>query len=279
MNKRSNNLIMIILLIVFFFLFRFNASVKECVINAIMAWLYNLVPFMFTAYLLIDLLQNYGLSNIIYHIFKNNIPIIVLESLLLGSPSNAKYIKDYYQNGYIKIDTANYLLTFAYSPNPLFIMGIAGKDLTIKTLLFIYITNLILALIFRKINSKNKNVKKITLQKPFVTVLETSIYKTFRILILILGIIIIYAIINLILDTVLDGPNFIIKSTLEITNALILMKKTNNFNWLLFACSFGGLSIHTQIKSILDDTPISYKYFFYGRVIASIFALLFTFIF
>ena len=170
-------------------MFRFNDSVKECIINAIMSWLYNLVPFMFSAYLLIDLLQNYGLSNIIYRLFKNNIPIIVILSLLLGCPSNAKYIKDYYQKGYISLETANYLLTFAYSPSPLFIMGIAGKDLTIKTLFFIYMTNLLLAFIFRKLKTNNDNIKKITLENSFINVLETSIYKTFKILVLILGII------------------------------------------------------------------------------------------
>ena len=92
MNKRYNNLIMLILSVIFLFIFRFNTSVKECIINAIVAWFYNLVPFMFSAYLIIDLMQNYGLSNLIYRLFKSNIPIIVILSLLLGCPTNAKYI-------------------------------------------------------------------------------------------------------------------------------------------------------------------------------------------
>ena len=75
------------------------------------------------------------------------------------------------------------------------------------------------------------------------------------------------------------GKSTLADRILEITNALISMKKLNNFKWFIFACTFGGLSIHTQIKSILEDTPISYKHFFYGRVISSIIALIFTFIF
>ena len=279
MNKRYNNLIMIILLFVFFFTFRFNTLIKECIINAILAWLYNLVPFMFSAYLIIDLMQNYGLTNVIYNIFKNNMFIVIILSFLLGCPSNAKYIKDYYKNGYISLNTANYLLTFAYSPNPLFIVGITGKNLAIKTLLFIYVSNLIIAFIFRSLKDNSDNIKRIILTKPFVNVLETSIYKTFKILVLILGIIIFYAIINYIIDSIFPNPNYIIKSILEITNALISMKNANDFKLLTFACAFGGLSIHTQIKSILNDTPISYKYFFYGRLLASVIALFFTLIF
>lgn len=279
MNRRYDNLILIFLVAAFFFLFRFNTAIKDCVINAITAWLTNLVPFLFPAYILIDLMLNYGLTNKIYNIFKSNIPIIVILSLLLGCPSNAKYIRDFYRNGYISLGTANYLLTFAYSPNPLFILGIAPPSIAFKTILFIYSSNLILAIIFHSLKEKENDVKRLFDKKPFVSVLESSIYKTFKILILILGIIIVYAIINLITDSIMPGSHYILKSILEITNACLTMQKTRVYKWFVFACTFGGLSIHTQIKSILDDTPISYKYFFFGRAIASILAFFFTFIF
>lgn len=279
MKKRYNNLIMLILIAIFFFVFRFNTSIKDCIINTITSWLYSLVPFLFPTYLLIDLMLNYDLTNYIYRLFKSNIPILVVLSLLLGCPSNAKYIKEFYNDGYISLGTANYLLTFAYSPNPLFVLGIAGSNMAIKTIIFIYITNLANIIIFHKLKSKDEDISKPVMTKPFVNVVEKSIFKTFKILVLILGIIIIYAIINLIMDNILSGSNYILKSILELTNACITMKSNNDFTWLTFACAFGGLSIHTQIKSILEDTPILYKYFFYGRFISSIIALIFTFIF
>lgn len=279
MDKRYNNLIMLILVLIFFFIFRLNTSIKDCIISAIIGWLYNLVPFLFPVYLLIDLMLNYDLIGYVYHLFKSNIPIIVILSLLLGCPSNAKYIKEFYCGGYISKGSANYLLTFAYSPNPLFILGITSKNIAIKTIIFIYVTNLVNIIIFHKLKSNNEDISKQVITKPFVNVIENSIFKTFKILILILGIIIIYAVINLIIDNILSGSNYVLKSILELTNASLTMKNNNDFTWFTFACTFGGLSIHTQIKSILEDTPINYKYFFYGRIIASINALIFTFIF
>ena len=279
MDKKYNNFILLVLTTIFFFMFRFNASIKECIVAAITSWLYNLVPFLFPLYIIIDLMQNYGFTNRIYRLFKSNIPVIVILSMLLGCPSNAKFIKEFYDEGYISLGSANYLLTFAYSPNPLFVLGISNSSIAFKTLAFIYITNLLMAIVFRHLKEKNENINKIVIQKPFVNVLETSIYRAFKILVLILGIIIVYAIINMIIDLFVPSPLFFVKSILEITNACMAMKKYGDYSFFIFACSFGGLSIHTQIKSILEDTPISYNYFLFGRIIASVIALIFFLIF
>ena len=63
----------------------------------------------------------------------------------------------------------------------------------------------------------------------------------------------------------------ILKGIFEITQSL------NNLNLLNYSgiikeiiaisiISFGGLSIHTQILSIINNTDISYKNFFRGRI-------------
>ena len=43
---------------------------------------------------------------------------------------------------------------------------------------------------------------------------------------------------------------------------------------VLLFISFGGISIHLQVKSILLDTSIKYKYFFIGRVIGTFLAII-----
>ena len=40
--------------------------------------------------------------------------------------------------------------------------------------------------------------------------------------------------------------------------------------------SFGGLSIHTQVKCILDETDLDYKYYFWGRIYQTIIATILT---
>lgn len=43
--------------------------------------------------------------------------------------------------------------------------------------------------------------------------------------------------------------------------------------------SFSGFSIHTQVKCILDETDLEYKYFFKGRIYQTIIAVILTIIF
>lgn len=274
--KRYNNFILLILLFVFFLLFIFNLDIKMSVIDSVNLWLNTLVPSMVPMYLITDLLLNYGLSYHLFSLFKTNKCILIILSLLLGSPANAKYICDFYKDEYIDLNNANYLLTFAYSPNPLFILGIAPSlSIAIKTLIFIYITNIINAIIFRKLNKKEYICEKRFKVRSFSEVLESSIYKSFKILVLILGIVIVYGIINTFVNMIMPDNAFI-KAILEMTNALSYMLYSDNTKWFTFACVFGGLSIHTQIKSILEDTPVNYKYFLYGRVIASSICIIFT---
>ena len=42
--------------------------------------------------------------------------------------------------------------------------------------------------------------------------------------------------------------------------------------------TFGGLSIHTQVKCILDEYGLDYKYFFKGRILQLVIAIILTFI-
>ena len=43
--------------------------------------------------------------------------------------------------------------------------------------------------------------------------------------------------------------------------------------------SFGGLSINTQIKAILEDTDLNYKYFFNGRLMQALISFILIIIF
>ena len=106
---------------------------------------------MLPIYIVVDLLINYGLLNFSYRLFKNNAFVLLIISLVAGTPTNAKYIKEFVEEGYITSETANFLLTFSYSPNPLFILAFAPS---LKAALFIlgsiYLTNFFIFLIFKQ---------------------------------------------------------------------------------------------------------------------------------
>ena len=59
-------------------------------------------------------------------------------------------------------------------------------------------------------------------------------------------------------------------------NALINYNSSFKELLAILFISFGGLSIHTQVKCILDEENISYKYFLKGRIMQTLIALLLT---
>lgn len=280
MKKIKNYIILFFLLNIFAFLFMFSRNIKLSVLSSTELWLNNILPSMLPMYTILDLLINYGLGSFLYTIFKSNSILLLFISLVSGSPGNAKYIKEFLEDGFITTDTANLLLTFAYSPNPLFIIAIAGNIKTALAILgYIYITNFINYVVFKRklpsLSSKSKVFKKVS----FSECIESSIKKSFNILILILGIVVIYGILNTLLSTI-HVDSIFLNSILEMTNALdIINDRSLNIFWLIFASTFAGLSIHTQIKSILENTDASYKYFFLGRIMASIPALILAYIY
>ena len=277
MERKYNSFILLFLLCLFILVFKYNPLIRDTVIYSCDLWFNNLVPFMFVTYLLVDLLLNYGIGDIFYRVFKSNVPILFIISMLLGTPANAKYVSEFYKNGYISEDSANWLLLFAYSPNPLFVFGIVPKyEMGVVVLLVLYLTNFLIAFFSIKYIRMNKCNQKKFENKSFTKCIEESIYKSSKILLLILGIIIIYAIIIKFMDLFFPENFFILKIILEITNGINIIVNSNPdmYKWILFAVSFGGLSIHTQVKSILSDTNLSYSHFLLGRLIASLISLL-----
>lgn len=274
MKKDFKNLFVVFLLFLFVMIFKYNYIVKASIINASFLWFNNILPFLLPLYIVIDLLINYGITKL----FKKKYFLLFFLSMVLGAPSNAKYIKEFYENKQINKSTADWLLLFCYSPNPLFILGICPDlKLGICVLFYNIIINILIAIFsykkFDVYSFDNDAIKP----KSFSKCLEYSIFKSFKILFMILGIVCIYSILNEFLFIAIKQNSFFLSSILELTNALNILIKSgmSTFAYMAFAVSFAGLSIHTQIKSILEDTDISYKYFFIGRCLASLIPLFF----
>ncbi len=271
MKKFKNYIILFFLLLIFVLTFKYSTSVKASVISSIELWVKSLIPSMLPLYLIIDLLINYGLTDIVYSLFKNNTAILFIISMLSGTPSNAKYIKEFYEEKVIDKDEGSLLLLSCYSPSPLFILTIAPSfSYGMIVLSYIYISNLFIYLLFRPKFKSSFSPKKTFKSAPFIDCLTLSIMKSFNTLVLILGVVVFFGLINTLLD-LLNVDSLFISSVLELTNALFKINSSGSpLLWFMFASTFAGLSIHTQIKSILENTPLSYKYFLLGRLIAAV---------
>ena len=295
MNKKYYNTLIILILLFFLFeLFNHSNIINNTIINSSKIWFYNIIPSLFPMYITIDLLINYNILdyfkkiiNPLNKLFKinNSSSIIFILSLLSGFPSNSKYINTMLINNNINIDDANKLLMFTHFSNPLFIINSIGinflknKSIGIIILIIHYITNIIIGLINRNYNSYLNNNKYYQNKKSsFITTLTNSIYNTIKILFLLYGIITTFMIITTIINinfSINPIIKTIISGLLEITNGIYYTSLLNiNIIYkaliITFFLSFGGLSIHMQVFSILKSYKLNYYNYLKARVFHAI---------
>lgn len=277
------------LTIIFFFILIFIKKdiMYYTIYNTVILWFKNIVPNLLPMFIITSLIIESNLIINICNIFgklfnkifkcSNYGIFIYFLSLFTGSPSNAKYINDLVNNNLISNTLSDKLLLFTSNYNTLLIYSLLSlylnKSISIKIIIIIIISNIIVGLIFRNINyidlKTNYIKRKINISKIIKDTIDT--------LLMILGTLIFFNIIinllpikNMLLKNILNG-------FLEITTGLKGLEYldiSTNIKILLSTLylSFGGLSIHTQIKSILPDT--NYTLFLKSRLYATIISII-----
>lgn len=277
------------LTIIFFFILIFIKKdiMYYTIYNTVILWFKNIVPNLLPMFIITSLIIESNLIINICNIFgklfnkifkcSNYGIFIYFLSLFTGSPSNAKYINDLVNNNLISNTLSDKLLLFTSNYNTLLIYSLLSlylnKSISIKIIIIIIISNIIVGLIFRNINyidlKTNYIKRKINISKIIKDTIDT--------LLMILGTLIFFNIIinllpikNMLLKNILNG-------FLEITTGLKGLEYldiSTNIKILLSTMylSFGGLSIHTQIKSILPDT--NYTLFLKSRLYVIIISII-----
>lgn len=264
-------------------------DIKLAVLSAFDLWKNNIFPFLFPFFIISDLLislntielVNKYLSKIMYKLFKINpaSSFIFFMSILSGIPSNAKYISALLKSKELTEYEAQKIILFTHFCNPLFIIGIVSsllnnKSLAILILCIHYITNIIIGLLIRNYHPNNiKDFKVTKTTNNFLKTISSSILNSINTLLLILGVItffscIITIITNNINSSLLKG---ILTSILEITQGINQISYLNiplnlKCTLITFVISFGGLSSHMQVMSILEDTNIKYLPYLLARI-------------
>ncbi|MBE6160045.1 MAG: hypothetical protein E7157_03240 [Lactobacillales bacterium] len=300
-------IIMIFLIVVAYLILLNSSIVINTVVQAIEIFKNSIFPSLFPFFIISELLVNYGFVEFISKLFKpimNNFfkinskcAFILVMSMISGFPSNSKYTKDLYLKGEINELEATKILMFTHFSNPLFILGaisitfLNNKKIGLFILIIHYLTNFIVGFLLRNIiktpiNNTNMNIKKETLS--FSNILSTSILNAFNTLFLILGTIIVFLVItNLLNEYIVFNPYIkgIISGILEMTGGIsnisildITLKQKSTIIGMIL--SFGGISVHMQVKSIISDTPIKYQPYLIARLLhSSITGLLIYFLF
>ena len=308
MKQKTISLSIILVLVITTFLFLiYSNEVMDTVTFSISIWKDNLLPSLFPFFIISELLIHYGfiellsdlLHKIMNHLFhlSGEASFVIIGSLISGFPSSSKYINELLEKKKISIKDAEYLLKFNHFSNPLFVIGTIGvlllnnRKIGLLILLVHIITNFLIAIIFRpkeSINSYNNtsffsginkmNKKRIDNNSSFVTILTNSIFKTFKTLLLLLGIITFFLIINTLIKQILPTNELIssiISGLLEMTGGIRNVSSLNipiniKASIITFFISFGGFSIHMQVMSILSNTKVRYFPYFISRLLHGI---------
>ena len=254
----------------------------------------SILPSLLPFFIISELLINYGFIEFSSNLFKPvmklfkinpNCSFILVMSMISGFPSNSKYTKDLYLKEIIDEYDASKILMFTHFSNPLFIMGaisitfLHNKKIGLFILIIHYLSNFIVGFLLRNlVKSDNTTIKKIsTKEESFSIVLSRAIINSLNTLFLIFGTIIVFLIIiNLINEYIPLNPLLkgIISGILEMTGGISTISSLNislklKSTLIGMILSFGGLSVHMQVKSIISDTPIKYQPFLIARLLHS----------
>ena len=305
MKAKIQSLIIIILLVSTTIIFLIiPKDIMDSVSFSISIWKDSLIPSLFPFFMMSELLIQYGFIELIGELSKNimskffHLPgeasFVLIGSLISGFPSSSKYINELLEHNQINEEEASYLLKFNHFSNPLFVIGTVGtlllnnKNIGILILLVHILSNFIISIIYRPRANKYKkekisiiaainkmHKKRINNNSSFSEILSKSIFKTSTTLLLLLGIITTFIIINTILKQILNLDlltSAILSGFLEMTGGI---KNISNINIplnikasiIIFFLSFGGLSIHMQVMSILSNTNIKYFPYLISRLV------------
>ncbi|MCH5166422.1 MAG: hypothetical protein J1F35_00885 [Erysipelotrichales bacterium] len=245
--------------------------------SALNIWSKNVFPVLFPTFIIADLIISSSFitiftkyfGSILSKIFKTTkyVAFVLIISLLCGTPTNAKILKNLYENNLIREESITKILTFTYFFNPFFILIFTN----VRVLIIFWISNLITGILLRNkyiddyANTENYNIS---------FNLGESIAKNMNIIINILGTITVFMVISYTIPFINPLFNVIVTSILELTTSLYKIKTYFNINYFYLASlSFGGISILIQIKSIMKDTFIDYKLLIKSRIITLIISL------
>lgn len=285
MKKTYQRIIIITFLLTLLILYTINSTlVIKSILDYTNLFITKLFPTNFVFFMLSTILIDQGLIELINNKLKLNGSIfyVTIMSILSGIPSGSKYTKDLLEKDLISTKTANYLLAFTHFPNPMFVLNtvtiLLNKTLALKILICLILSNLIIALIFKP---QKKEVITIndSPSKDFSESLSKAIIDSLKVILLIYGTSVFFYLITVIINKYLTLnvlSHVLLNGIFDLTKGLfsisLLSNKLLKSLLIIIFFSFGSLSIHIQIKSIITNTSLKYKYFILGRLLQILFA-------
>lgn len=292
--KKNNFLTIVVTSLCTLIIFLIILDPKLCItstISGLKLFIYNVFPSVFVFISIFNIIFSSGgvkiYSDILGYIICKpfNLPkqcsIVLIISVMCGYPLGTKYAIHLYENGSIDKATTEKLLYLASNSSPLFVIGSVGTIMLGNEFigyLILIISNLsviIVGILTRgkseiRYNNIHEKESKNHSPRNIGEILKKSIENALLSSMNIGGFIIFFSLIISLLNSYIFAfiPNKIIKATLngliEVTlgcNEISLLSSNINLKFLLtlFIVSFSGLSIISQIYSIIYKYKFSIK--------------------
>lgn len=284
----KDNLYILLTLFFVFLLFQKNIAFKKCILEGSIVFFENVFPSLFPMFIVNDILMNYNffylldksVNKILKKIFgfSTMASYIFVMSMFSGTPTNAYITANLIHEKKLSSKDASIVLTYSCFLNPLFLYNMLNTifnntAIVVKLMLINYGLNFLIAFWHRKYPYEQNTFSK-TQPNSFSITLAKSLKRSTDTLFLILGTIIFYFILCEGITTFINFPllNCFTNGLLEATGGLSKLSLLNiniHLKEILASIfiSFGGLSIHTQIKNIITESQIPYKNFLLSRII------------
>ena len=302
--KKYSNLIIVILSFITLILILLNKTlVSKTIINSFGIWFNTLVPSMFPMFILSNILISYNFTEYIpkkivnffsnFFSISNNAVLIIFLSMISGFPANAINVKNALDNKLISNKEAEHLLFFNHFANPLFVLGTIGSFYLNNTkygiiiLISHILSNIIIGILFRKRSnySINNYISKNCKSQSFGSIISDSINKSINSLFMISGTVTLFLILSNLIINVFNLNGYLsifLQGILEMTMSIASLSILN-INSVMkvvistMIISFGGLSIHLQVYSSLNE-EIKYKNYLIGRILQMFISAIISFI-
>lgn len=302
MKKLSKIIIILIILYISLQIFMNSSEVTDSVLFSFDIWKNNIFPSLFPFFVISNILINYGFINITSKLFKpltklfkvsDNASFVIVMGLLSGFPSSSKYVKELVDKGIIDHNEASKILTFTHFSNPLFVINTIGiiffnnYKIGILILSIHYFSNFIIGLIFRNYKVDTcKNSLNFEKNVSLGNVITNSISSSVNTLLLILGTVSFFLVITTIVNNSIPMNDFFssfVSGIIEMTQGLkyvslldssLKVKATLSVMFI----SFGGISVHMQTYSIINESKIKYFPFFIARILHALISGILIFI-
>lgn len=293
-----------------------SKSILDSVNFSFKIWQNNIFPSLFPFFVLSEFLVHYGFVELVAELFKpimrilfkmnGHAAFVFIMGLISGFPSSAKYTKELYLKGDLTEKEASKLLTFTHFSNPLFILGtiavlfLNNKEVGFLILLCHYGSNILIGFFFRNYDNPKIEKEKVSLKTAilkmhkkriqselsFGELVTKALMNSIQTLFLVLGVVTLFLVITTIIDNILPINSYyqsILNGFFEMTQGLkyvsllhIPLKLKSVLSTMII--SFGGLSVHMQMFSILSDTEIKYMPFLAARILHAFLASFFVYL-